>query len=689
MPPAIERAQAGNLTNVRSGNWKSSGRITGQRPRFERRGRPRRRIDFFEMFDLDPLRRSRAPRGEPSVRGVPPVRTGAPALIAPDAPVTEFVEKPKIYVYPVPRLLPLRAANLAGEVSGPLAGAIRDVLRTGAARVEVEKANRKAIIAFYKARGYAPVWISGSDVSTRGQAVLALLARAHEHGLKDAHYRVPVVWEHNGDARAIAGNDFNLARLDVELTAMALRYARHLSGGVVDPNKLSTYHDLRPPKVSAPGALKKLAEAGDAAAWLRSLAPKHFAYSLMKRELARLREAEPEKLLPPIPVGRLIRPGQRDDRLPLIRRHLARLGLLPRTAPQAGGAAVQAEPTAAEGAEQNINGASLQTSTPAPSAAAIAQAPAADPTLYDTALERAVRRFQKMAGLKPDGIIGKGTIGALNRRNSHAGRKARIDKLALNMERLRWMPRDFGNPHFLVNVPAFEVYLYENGKQRWKSRVITGKPKNQTYFFSDYIEYVVFNPYWGVPQSIIRKEFIPKLMKNPYWLDKEGYEVRDAKGRVISSASVNWASWRNAKRIPFNIRQLPGDKNALGRIKVLFPNKHAIYMHDTPFKGLFKRRQRAFSHGCVRVQKPVELAELVSGLDPFEIENYLKEGKNKQIKLKQRIRVHIAYFTVWPDNAGKLHYYKDVYGRDKLLKIALAKHDAAYTRLSTRQAGLR
>ncbi len=678
-------AHAGKMTNVKSGNWKSSGRITGQRPRFERRKRASRRIDFFELFDLVPPRRSRPTSAG---RGNLPLE-GAPALIAPDAPVTEYVEKPKIYVYPVPQLRPLRAVRVDGEAKAPLAGAILGVLRSGAARVEVEPAHYKAIVAFYKNRGFAPVWVAGSDVSAKGQAVLALLARAHEHGLKPEHYRVPVVWEHDGDARAIAGNDYNLARLDVELTAMALRYARHLSGGVVDPNKLSTYHDLRPPKVSAQKALKKLAEVEDVAGWLESLAPKHFAYGLMKRELARLRGAAPEKLLPPIPVGRLIRPGKRDERLPLIRRHLMKLGLLASASSSADGGAVTAEPTAGEGGAVDGNlPETASTSAISTSSTSVAQ-PAADPTLYDEAVEKAVRKFQKMAGLKPDGLIGRGTIRALNRRNSGTGKKARMEKLALNMERLRWMPRDFGNPHFLVNVPAFEVYLYENGKRRWSSRVITGKPKNQTYFFSDYIEYVVFNPYWGVPQSIIRKEFIPKLMKDPHWLDKEGYEVRDKKGRVISSASVDWARWRNAKRIPFDIRQLPGDKNALGRIKVLFPNRHAIYMHDTPFKSLFKRRKRAFSHGCVRVHKPVELAELVSGLDPFEIENYLKEGKNRQIKLDKRIRVHIAYFTAWPDDTGKMHYYEDVYGRDKLLKIALAKHDAAYMRLNGRQAGLR
>ena len=654
--------------NFKRGNWTSARAKRAKHPA----GKPRR-IDFLGIFgglgNPSSARQHRTgPWSDGFIFGNSRRPFGRPALLAPDVPVIEYVEKPKIYVYPQPQLVSLKDARLKGDAEWAINNAILETLRSGAARVQVSTMNRRAILNFYKARKFAPVWVSGTDVLPRAQLVLALLSKAHEHGLKDEHYRVPIAWENAGNAAAITTSVENLARLDVELTAMALRFARHLSGGVVNPNQLSSYHDLRPPKVSPARALKKLAEAEDPAAWLESLAPKHVAYGLMKKELARLRGGAREKLLPPIPVGKVIRPGMRDERLALVRRHLRKLGLLEDVSEKRA-ESVTAEPAAAT--EEMTDG----------RATATADVPARDTTIYDSRLVAAVKRFQKLAGLKPDGIIGKGTIGALNRRNSYNTRQSRIRKLALNMERLRWMPRNFGKVHFLVNIPAFEVYLYENGRVRWKSRVITGKPKNQTAFFSDRIEYVVFNPYWGVPQSIIRKEFIPKLMRDPHWLDREGYEVRDRKGRRISSAAVDWAAYRNAKVIPFDIRQLPGDKNALGRIKVLFPNKHSIYMHDTPAKSLFRRSVRAFSHGCVRVQKPRELAELVSGLDPFEIEQYLKAGENKQIKLKRTTPVHIAYFTVWPDNKGRLRYYNDIYGRDKLLETALKKHDAAYRRI--------
>ena len=663
-PSTAEAAQP-----IKRGNWTSA-----RAKRANKSVRPPRRIDFLDIFGgvNRPVsnRTRRSGFWSNSFFGASSRWGGRPTLLAPDTPVIEYVEKPKIYVYPQPQLVALKNARLTGDPEWAINTAILETLRSGAARVRVSATHRRAIISFYKERNFAPIWVSGTDVLPRAQLVMALLSRAQEHGLKNEHYRIPIAWENAGNAAAITASVESLARLDVELTAMALRFAHHISGGVVHPNKLSSYHDLKPPRVTPATALNKLAQAEDPAAWLESLAPRHFAYELMKQELAKLRSSAGEELLPPIPVGKLIRPGMRDERVLLVRRHLRKLGLLDDTARK------QAEPVTAEptAASDDAPVATVQV-------VSLTAGPALRKDLYDAELVAAVKRFQKMAGLKPDGIIGKGTISALNRRNSVDTRQQRIRKLVLNMERLRWMPRDFGNPHFLVNVPAFEVYLYDNGRIKWKSRVVVGKPKNQTAFFSDEIEIVVFNPYWGVPQSIIRKEFIPKLMRDPTWLDREGFEVRDRKGRRISSAAVNWAAYRNAKVIPFDVRQLPGDKNALGRLKVLFPNKHAIYMHDTPAKELFSRSVRAFSHGCVRVQKPRELAELVSGLDPFEIEQYLKAGKNKRIKLKRTTPVHLAYFTAWPDDKGRLRYYDDIYGRDKLLETALKKHDAAYRRV--------
>ena len=625
--------QAAGAAQVR-GNWSSA--KPAQQPR---RVTPPRPLDFFGIF-------GGRYRGDVRKRELAPRRLT----------VTPPPEKPKIYTYVPPTAVPLRGAKLAGEAAGPgLPEAIHRALAEGAARFPVTRGSRKAILKFYAARGYRPVWTTPYGVKGRAFAVIERLARAGEEGLDPALYRLPVVWEVSGDLKALEGNLQRLARFDLELTAAALRYARHASGGVVDPNALSAYHDLKPPRVSLTKALDRLAKAEDPAGWLASLLPRHRAYGILKRELKRLSGGPKEEPLAPVAAGPLIRPGGYDVRIPLIRAYMKRLGFLGREG----------------GADRKV--AEVRPAGEATMTDAVAED---DANVYDERLEKAIRDFQRKSGLKPDGIIGKGTLARLNARRG-TGKAARARKLALNMERLRWMPRDFGQTYFLANQPAYELYLVKNGKTAWKTRIIIGKPTNQTAFFSDQMELVVFNPYWGVPQSIITREMLPKLLRDPSWLDRHGYEVTDRKGRRISSAAVDWGQYIGARAVPYDVRQIPGRKNALGHIKFLFPNRHSIYMHDTPSRSLFQRRKRAYSHGCVRVQDPLTMAELVTGMDRQTIEEKISIGENERLKLPRKIPVHLAYFTAWPDDAGRVHYYADVYGRDRLLDTALKKTSRA------------
>ncbi len=616
------------------GNWSSA--KPAQQPR---RVAPPRPLDFFGIF-------GGRYRGEVRPRELAPRRLA----------VTPPPEKPKIYTYVPPAPVPLRAAKPSGTPAGPgLPEAIRDVLARGAAQFPVTRNNRKAILKFYAERGYRPAWTTPYGVRGRAFGVVERLARASEEGFDAALYRLPVVWEVSGDLKALEGNLQRLARFDVELTAAALRYARHASGGVVDPNRLSAYHDLKPPRVSASRALRKLAEESDPAGWLASLLPRHRAYGILKRELKRLSGGPKEEPLAPVAAGPLIRPGGYDVRIPLIRAYMKRLGFL---------------------AKENGAGRKVAEVHPAGDATMTDAVAGDDANVYDERLEAAIRKFQRRSGLKPDGIIGKGTLRKLNARRD-TGKAARARKLALNMERLRWMPRDFGAMHFLANQPAYELYLMKNGRTAWRTRIIIGKPTNQTAFFSDQMELVVFNPYWGVPQSIITKEMLPKLLRDPSWLDRNGYEVTDRKGRRISSAAVDWGQYVGSRAVPYDVRQIPGRKNALGHIKFLFPNRHSIYMHDTPSRSLFKRSKRAFSHGCVRVQDPLTMAELVTGMDRTVIEEKIAAGENERMKLPRKIPVHLVYFTAWPDDTGRVHYYADVYGRDRLLDTALKKTSRA------------
>jgi murein L,D-transpeptidase YcbB/YkuD len=228
------------------------------------------------------------------------------------------------------------------------------------------------------------------------------------------------------------------------------------------------------------------------------------------------------------------------------------------------------------------------------------------------------------------------------------------------------------------------VTFTKDGQQLLSMRAVVGRPANQTTFFYDQIEEVVFNPYWGVPQSIIVNEMLPRLVNDPGYLDRAGYEVTDMKGRHIPSASIDWG--RYGTHIPYNVRQVPSDDNALGELKILFPNKHAIYMHDTPAKSLFKRDVRAFSHGCVRLQEPRQMAAAVLGTSVDAIAAKLKQGHSSQ-KVPVKIPVYVSYFTAWPDADGKVQFYDDVYGRDAHLTEAMQKTDAVRAPVSEEVSG--
>jgi murein L,D-transpeptidase YcbB/YkuD len=287
---------------------------------------------------------------------------------------------------------------------------------------------------------------------------------------------------------------------------------------------------------------------------------------------------------------------------------------------------------------------------------------------YDRCLQEAVKHFQKRNGLKADAVVGPATVKILNQSINE-----RITKIRLNLDRIKWLKKRDAKRHVIINIPDFRLYFEEDGKLIQTMRVITGKPNHPTPIFSDTVEYIVLNPYWNIPKSIIQKEMIPKLMRNPNAMARQGIEIHAGWGKdaeKISGGSVNWAQWRYSKTMPFRFAQVPGTKNALGKVKFLFPNKFSVYMHDTPTKHLFKRNKRAFSHGCIRLQKPRELMRTFStfndNLDFDDAQKILKGKKKTYVNLKEKVPIDVVYLTAWIDYDGKLQFRDDVYHYDEM-----------------------
>ena len=523
--------------------------------------------------------------------------------------------------YVPPKLVPMGGIALSDAApADPAAAAIHSQLISANPSLRVLPATRDALLAQYAAQAYRPIWLKDGKLTDRGKDVLQLLAAAGEEGLEPQSYLPPGLASF---ASPLPEYDpAAMARLDIDLSAATLRYARDASGGQFDPARLSRYHDVAPPWVAPDQALRVIAFSPFAADYLRGLNPTHPAYGAMKTALADLRAIEAEPRDDNILDGDIVKKGGSDARIPAVRTRLAELGFT-------------AEP-----------------------------ADEADPYLLDAELSVQLRLFQKQAGVRVSGALGPQTVTALN----NAGTGGSIDKLLDNMERLRWLPRDLGKRYVFVNQPAFEATVVKDGKPEWTTRVIVGKPDTQTSVFHDEMEMVVFNPSWGVPPSIIANEYLPKLRNDPGYLDRLGFKVVTQQGKVVPSSSVSW--WEYGSKVPYGIQQPPGEKNALGELKFLFPNSHDIYMHDTPSRELFEKDMRAFSHGCVRVQDPRQFASVVLGMTPEEVAAKVESRDSTTVRLKEKLPVHITYFTAWPDAAGNIVYFNDIYGRDRTLEIA-------------------
>ncbi|MEW5962192.1 MAG: L,D-transpeptidase family protein [Pseudomonadota bacterium] len=505
--------------------------------------------------------------------------------------------------------------------------AVKRSLETGAAKLaDEDKADRAVLATFYAEHGNAPLWIAKSGLSLRAAAVVAEIRRADDWGLVARDFALPDL-AMASDGAAELPQDV-LIDAERKISLAVLKYARHARGGrIADPtSQLSSYLDRKPQLVEPRTVLAEIAKAGEPDAYLRGLHPKHAQFEKLRQKLVEMRGgAAKDEALVEVPVsGPKLAPGKSHPDIALIRK---RLGVAP------------AEVDGKTGPEE----------------------------LYDSTLVAAVKEFQRGKGLTPDGNIGRSTRTAFG----EGPRRADDKQILANMEAWRWMPADLGDIYVWVNIPEFTLRVVKNGAVVHSERVITGKPETQTPIFSDEMETVVFHPMWGVPESIKVKELLPSLARGSD-LSRHGLRLQK-NGRDVDPTSVDWstADIRN-----FHIYQPPGGGNVLGVVKFLFPNKHQVYMHDTPTKNLFSASQRTFSHGCMRVRNPVRLAEIVLGEDKGwsseQVGKLVKGGpQNNNVDLARKIPVHVTYFTAWVDDDGKLQSSRDIYGHEKRIQLAL------------------
>ncbi|WP_306145100.1 murein L,D-transpeptidase [Roseibium sp. MMSF_3412] len=500
----------------------------------------------------------------------------------------------------------------AAEPQTPIAIAIK---------ASISESIPEGLQAYYAERVYAPVWFDQSGLRENAHLAIAAMAEANDHALNPNNYNPLGLAQQTETAQTPE----EWAAFDLELSRQFLRYATHLSSGRVQPNKINKALNLFPDRPEPKTLFKNAEQSVDFSAFLDSLAPQSDNYARLKRRLAQYRQKAETGGFTSVPDGEVLKPGMTDPRVPVLRARLM---------------------------EEDIPGAEDHSGD-----------------VYEGAIVEAVKVFQDHHGLATDGVIGKNTLTRLN-----IPLQEKLVQMELNMERRRWMRDYLGEFYVFVNLADQNLKVVRDGKTIHTTRVVVGKPYHATPVFSDQLEYVEINPYWNVPYSIATKEYLPKLKQNPSALSRQNIRVFQD-GNEVAATRVAWNSYSGGN-FPFRLRQDPGDGNALGRIKFMFPNEFNIYIHDTPSKSLFSRAERAYSHGCIRASNPFALADVLladNNATPGHWEGIRDTQKRTVIKPVVPVEVHLTYLTAWMNKDGSTHFRKDIYGRDEVLLEALRK----------------
>lgn len=491
-----------------------------------------------------------------------------------------------------------------------------------------------ALVRFYRARRYTLAWVDRHGLLPEAALALSVLRQAGRQGLYAADYRDPWVddlLQGTITRPVVLGAAFEgkQVQLDLALTDLVLRYAYHRDLGRIAleaiPESGTAPHAQRRDLATE---LARGLDEGRLAQFFEGLGPRHAAYRQLRKSLPRYQNIRETGGWPTIDEGPKLKSGDCGFRVAQLRDRL--------------GAAEDAHPASAS-AE----------------------------ICFDADLEAAVARFQRRHGLTPDGIAGDRTLAALN-----VPVEDRIRQIQLNLERWRWMPEELGARYVMVNIPAFEMQVVEAGKRVKTLRTIVGQEERPTPVISSTITYLEINPYWHVPATIAGKDLLPKIQADASYLTRQNFRVFEGWGkdaREIDPLAVNWAAY-SEDYFPLRLRQEPAGGNALGRVKIMFPNDASVYIHDTPAKGLFNRTSRPFSSGCVRVENPLELVRLLldrQGWDEESLVQAVASQERQVVVLDEPVPVYIVYRTAWAEAGGEVQFRDDIYGRDRTLLQAM------------------
>jgi murein L,D-transpeptidase YcbB/YkuD len=508
------------------------------------------------------------------------------------------------------------AAPVPSDVTQRIQSRAVSLERSGIAIRGERLLQRQAVARFYNARKSMPAW-EGRDA----ERIVAAIRGISADGLEPGDYHLKAIESLLGRE----GRDPNLrGDLDVLLTDAVAGLIDHMRYGRVHPFQVNSAWNVDPRRgrPALERAIARIQSSRDVASAIAAERPDNFIYRGLAKELARLRKVVADGGWPKVRPGRTIRPGDVDRRIPSVRERLAASG--------------------------EFHG-----------------VPGSDEQRYETRLVDAVKRFQEGHRLSPDGVIGPGTIEAMN-----VPAQKRADQVRVNLERARWVAMWQENQFMLVNIPAFKAYLIRGGRNVWEARTQVGEEGKETPTFGAMLTDVVFNPEWTVPKSIVREEITRDLRSGRNVIAQQGLRVYDSRGREVDPKSVNWHS----DDIPFTLKQPPGNRNALGRVKFLFPNDYDIYLHDTPNKRLFDSNVRTFSHGCIRLENALDLARILlrgQGWNERRIQTALASKAVHDVQLEKPFPVLIVYWTVSVGAGGDVKYAGDVYGQDPRVLAAL------------------